>query len=114
MSKLLNVRDFLGLETQFQGETVFLAMGSRKTGLTFKYLDNQEDVYCLRRDYFSKTKEGTRAYNDLFDTILLWTKSGEIKWNAVVGVPGTKRENKVRIIKAGIYVNARPGYCPFK
>jgi hypothetical protein len=113
MSKLLNVKDFLGIETYLNGEPIFLAMGNRKTGLTFKSLIDQIDVYCLRRDYFTKNKEGTKAYNDAFDTILLWAKSGEIKWNMIVGNLNTERENEIRVIRVGIYTDALPGSCPF-
>lgn len=99
---------YLGLECQFNGYTVFLAAINRRKGITFKYLDTERDAYCLNRSYFTPDREGTKAFNDLFDTILIWASSGEIKWNASISP-----DNTIEVISHHTYRNARPGYCAF-
>lgn len=99
---------YLGLECLFHDRPIFLAAIDRRKGITFKYLDTERDAYCLNRSYFTPDREGTKAFNDLFDTVLIWASSGEIKWNAQIDF-----DNTIEIIPQDTPCNARVGYCAF-
>lgn len=82
--KRKRTKDYLGLEILHRGREAYVARIDRKKGIVLHLLADDEPCFCLDRKFFTKTKEGTRAYNDMFDTILIWLDSGEPKWNAII------------------------------
>jgi hypothetical protein len=106
--KRRRIKDYLGITVLIQGREAFLAQADRRKGITFKWLDDETDAYCLNRDYFEPGPKGTAAFLDLFETNLIWAETGEIKWDAHCKWDGT-----INVFPVGEEWYS-PGYCAFK
>lgn len=108
-------KDFIGAEVMVNDVKGFVAQCNRRKGITIKRYStyNQKDMYCLNRNAFPLGKAGYAAYIELFDTVLEWINSGDIKWNALIHTRPKRGKEYFRIFDVNKPIFALMSSCPF-